>query len=766
MTKKKQSKKSAKQGAKKTSGSGVAPTLHEIPAIEPPQASQDAHALSAPEPIVPEPVATDLAADPQSGYQYGVLGDAAAAPATEVPQAPQFTPLSAKPLPQPSPAVAPAPEGTPVTTESPPAPESPTPEPSSATPTPKSEPTPTQTDASAPSAYAPATMPLPVVMTSPSITNDIPTPPAIAAAQESSSSQKTTYDIEALENAAPAAPAQDIAAAPAHTSPALNPQSLGSLTRSKSSSDVSRGLPSKEEPAPKWRPPVDYFGASASAFSSSFSGSLNRDPNALKRPSDAQQAPTASAPTPASSSTNSPNPPAQPIQPSAMYESGTDTAALSPKMAKFISSLREREMTTASGASSPVVPQMEATSVEIAPIPTSPAQPQPPATPPKISPVTSAKHSEPKMEPKAAPAPGPALGPTPGPAPGPVTAQTARDLTPMVKMPDAKGPRPEPKAFDEELPLAPKSSSQVAELRESIISQRSDGKPEDWHPVPSKKPPRTPDPQLSSELEEFKKPEISKHKHESDRHLSLEEMAALDPDLALPAQTPQQQSIRRLKSKTTGGIHAEIYIPIYIVCLGLSWVTEQSAAAGTCRDAGQRIESALQLLAPKPLADNFVAGSNAYDDRENKLHPFNPNKRPNVFQSVLSRIMAFCSGLSSAFGRIPATIAASSATNPLAEIMILLTYSSILILSLLIFFKFKRSTNWGIADFLLLPAGLIAASTIITAVLIAVLSMSASLAASYLPNTIILYTTVAVVLAVLDMARRSFLGRKQAIVRD
>ncbi|MBI2812189.1 MAG: hypothetical protein HYX67_15355 [Candidatus Melainabacteria bacterium] len=435
-------------------------------------------------------------------------------------------------------------------------------------------------------------------------------------------------------------------------------------------------------------------------------------------------------------------------------------------MAKFVAGLREREL-TASGASSPVLPQMEATSVEIAPIatpqpqplplpqpqpqPQLPPQPQPPAAPPRITPV---RQPDPRTAPFA--------------APGPVSAQTARDLAPLAKTPTPEGPRPEPKAFSEELPLAPKSSSQVAELRESIISQRADGKAEDWHPVPSKKAPRTPDPQLSAELEDLKKPEqqLFKQKPEAERHLSLEEMAAMDPDLLLPAQTPQQQSIRRLKSKTTGGIHAEIYIPIYILCLGLSWVTEQSAASGTCRDAGQRIETALQLLAPKSLADNFVAGLNVYDDREIKLHPFNPNKRPNIVQAIFGRILAFCSGLSSAFGRIPATIAASSATNPLAEIMILLTYVSILILSLLIFFKFKRSTNWSIADFILLPIGLTAASTLITAVLIAVLSMSASLAAGYLPNTIILYTTISVVLAVLDMARRSFLGRKQAIVRD
>jgi len=418
-------------------------------------------------------------------------------------------------------------------------------------------------------------------------------------------------------------------------------------------------------------------------------------------------------------------------------------------MAKFISSLREREL-TASGASSPVLPQLEATSVDITPVvapqpqPTVTPQPQPVAAPapPKITPVTSAQVKPPE----------------PKPAPDPVSVQTSRDLTPFAKAPAQEGATPEPKAFGDEKALAPKSSSQVAELRESIISQRADGKTEDWHPVAQKKPPR--------QLEDAKKLEPTKQKPEGDRHLTLEEMAAMDPDLALAPQTPQQQSIRRLKSKTTGGLHAEIYIPIYIVCLGLAWVTEQSAASGTCRDAGQRIESALQLIAPKPLADNFVAGLNAYDDREIKLHPFNPNKPRNVVQTLLSRILAFCSGLSSAFGRIPAAIVASSNTNPLAEILILLTYSSILILSLLIFFKFKRSTTWSIADFILLPIGLVAASTIITAVFIAVLSMSASLAAAYLPNTIILYTTVAIVLAVFDMARRSFLGRKQAIVRD
>jgi hypothetical protein len=95
-----------------------------------------------------------------------------------------------------------------------------------------------------------------------------------------------------------------------------------------------------------------------------------------------------------------------------------------------------------------------------------------------------------------------------------------------------------------------------------------------------------------------------------------------------------------------------------------------------------------------------------------------------------------------------------------------MSYSSILILSLLIYFKFRRSVNYGVADLMLLPICLIAASSAISAVISAVLSMSASLAAGYLPNTIVLFTTIAIVLSALDMARRSFLGRKQAIVRD
>lgn len=268
----------------------------------------------------------------------------------------------------------------------------------------------------------------------------------------------------------------------------------------------------------------------------------------------------------------------------------------------------------------------------------------------------------------------------------------------------------------------------------------------------------------AADLGELKKSD--KQKPEPERHLTLEEMAAMDPELALAPQTPQQQSIRRLKTKAKGGIHAEIYIPIYVACLALGWVTEQSAAAGTFRDAGIRVDSALQLISPKSLADNFMAGENAFDDREIKLHPFNPNKPRNVMQVLLSRIQAFCSGLSAAFGRIPSAVAASSATNPLAEILILLSYLAVLSLSLMIYFKFKRSTSWIIADFILLPIGLIAASTVITPGFIAVLSMSSSLAAGFLPNTIVAFTTIAIVLCVFDMARRSFLGRKQAIVRD
>jgi hypothetical protein len=436
-------------------------------------------------------------------------------------------------------------------------------------------------------------------------------------------------------------------------------------------------------------------------------------------------------------------------------------------MAKFVTSLREREM-TASAASSPILPQIQAeqTAVDLSPITTPIVTPDTPAASvapsASVSPqpvITPVPRHDPQSKSTTAPKHG--LG-------GPALTQTARDLTPATKPSveernEVKAPLPEPKGFNDEDPLSAKTSSYVAELRESIISQR-EGKPEDWHPVTQKKGPRAADPTLSAELDALHKNE--KSKPEGERHYTLEELAAMDPELALPPQTVQQQSIRRLKSKTTAGVRLEIYLAVYILCLGLSWVAEQSAASGTCRDAGQRIENAVELITPKPLADNFMAGSNTYDNREIKLHPFNPNKRPNFFQLLLNRISAFCSGLSSAFGRIPGVISSAGSTNPLAQAMILLSYSSILILSLLIYLHFRRSVAYGVADLMLLPICLIAASSFISVVISAVLSTSASFAVNYLPNTIVLFTTIAFVLSSLDMARRSFLGRKQATVRD
>jgi hypothetical protein len=832
LTKKKQSKRTAKQGAKKSSSrSGVAPTLHEIPAVAPvqpqaasppaeiasaakkpaeapqveakqpeappaeakqpdappaeakqpealpaeakqpeapsaeaqqseappaeakqpetppaeakqpealpdeakqPEAPIDAHRLSAPQPIHPDPTAVDIAAEPGSHTSI-------AAAVTE---------QLAHPLPAP---VADAPRAD--TLASPV---------SVPTPVPTSFPTSLQT--SGPNS-APTSIPT-------SITNDIPmpatiasSPPAQAPPEQPGQVQKTIYDITAIE----ISPTPQSIPTPVSTAPSLNPQSLGSLTRSKSSSEVSRGLPGGNNEY-KWRPPIDYFGASASAFSSSFSGSNPRDLNAVRGSADApivsKSTHGVSAPTPVSQTPTTPGQvkpqvtaqPAQaqpkpiqstdPVSSTKVYESTTDASALSPKMAKFVENLRERELTTASGASAPTLQPMEATSVDVAPI-----QAPPLNAPMKLTPVVRAEGNPPELKPetKQAKANQP-----------PIAAQTSRDLAPFAKAPEST--QPEPKAPKDQAPLAPKSSSQVTELRESIIAPQGDGNAsDDWHPVAQKKPPRQTDPQFAAELGDLKKSD--KQKAEPERHLTLEEMAAMDPDLALAPQTPQQQSIRRLKTKAKGGIHAEIYIPIYIACLGLGWVTEQSAAAGTFRDAGQRIDSALELIAPKPLADNFMAGVNAFDDREIKLHPFNPNKPRNIMQVLLSRIQAFCSGLSSAFGRIPPTLAASS-TNPLAEILILLSYLAVLSLSLMIYFKFKRSTSWIIADFILLPIGLVAASTVITPVFIAVLSMSASLAAGFLPNTIVTYTTIAIILSVCDMARRTFLGRKQSIVRD
>ncbi|RTL41419.1 MAG: hypothetical protein EKK48_13725 [Candidatus Melainabacteria bacterium] len=664
---------------------------------------------------------------------------------------------------------------------------------------------------------------------------------AVSAAQAQDSTgalpgqvQKTKYDIEAVKNAAPGITPT------ASTAPALNPQSLGSLTRSKSRSEVARGLSSSgKEEGYKWRPPVDYFGASASAFSSSFSGSSNRDLNALKKPSDAQNnnaasatppqptaphpamppnptpfanapgtgpttikplpfsapnsSPFGNAPLPAPAPLPLPVPPVPPVPsvpvvppvppvpavppvsppfpsgaatpavppaptvppqplpnqpgpatPLKVYESTTDATALSPKMAKFIESLREREIT--GSGSAPTMPQA-ATSVDLNAVPQQQAAtsvdmnaaPQAPAAP--VQPATAPSVLKPSSEAK--------------PSSTPATAdQTSRDLAPLAKENDAEAP---PSKSTGDTPLAPKSSSQVAELRESIISQKSDGQSDDWHPIGEKKSPRKVDPQFSAELDDFKT-ETIRHKSDSERHLTLEEMAAMDPDLLLAPQTPQQQSIRRLKN--AGGIHAEIYIPIYLICIGLSWVTEQSAVSGTFRDAGQRVESSLQLIAPKTLAENFRAGVDAFDDRDIKLHPFNPNKPRSIVSLLISRIQAFCSGLSSAFSRIPGTIASSTANNPLAQVMVLLSYLSVFSLALMIYFRFKRSTSWIIADFILLPIGLVAASTVITAVLISVLSMSVSLGAGIVSNTIVLYTTLAVVLCVSDMARRTFFRRK------
>lgn len=386
-------------------------------------------------------------------------------------------------------------------------------------------------------------------------------------------------------------------------------------------------------------------------------------------------------------------------------------------------------------------PSLGATSVDVSPVPAAPQPPPTPVTPiPKITPV---KREKPGAEPKS--------------------AQTSRDLAAFKAPPKDEGGIVEAQPSEREETLAPKTSSYVEELRESIISQRADGKPEDWHPMPQKRAPRQSNPEFAADLDDLQKND-SGSKSSGDRHLTLEEMAVME-DIAQLQPTVQQQSIRRLKSKTAGGGHFDVYIPVYIVCLGLSWVTEQSAAAGTCRDAGVRLESCLQLIAPKTIADNFLAGTNAYDDREIKAHPFNPSKRPNVMQQMLSRILAFCSGLSSVFGKIPPAFAAAQ-SNPLAEIMILLSYLSIFTVALLICLMCKRSTSWTIADVLLLPIGLVVGSTIITAVVIAILSSSASFAAGYLPNTIVVYTMAALIFAALDTGRRAFLKRKQTIVRD
>ncbi len=729
MTKKKQSKRSGKQAAKKTvNRPDIDATLHELPAIEPPSSPANAHLLSAPEPLVPQAESTDIATVQQTSAGSSIQDIPSTASQSDTPSVPVQSPMAEMPSSSDSSLSMPS--------------------------------LPTLDRISDPSPTPFVAIPAPAT--------DAPTPAApVPGAGEH---QVTTYDIPALHSPTNP-PVPDIA-------PMVN-QPLGSLTRSTYSSDLSRSLPVKEDPAYKWRAPIDYFGASAAAFSSSFSGtsgtSGERDLNTIKKPS--AELPASSSPNGlsvfSSRSSASPSveqPPSTTLEPALNYNPAIQlepqTPGLSPKMAKFVASLREREL-AASGSSPTLQQQTEATAVDIAPV-------NSPALPPVTSPLTSP--TEPAQSP-AMQTPAPVKTEPKQPTSGSVKSlnQTVRDLTPsqVSKSSQPAEPKeasalevtPKPYDQDEEAP-SPKMAAFVADLRESIISQ---DKPEDWHPVTQKKPRATND-AFSSGLEELQKsPSDAPPKPkqpEPERHYSLEELAAMDPELALPTPTVHQQSIRRLKSKTTAGVRFEIYLLIYFICLGLSWVTEQSAAAGTCRDAGQRIESAVQLIAPKPLADNFIQGVNTYDDREIKLHPFNPNKRPNLLQVVIHRIFAFCSGLSAAFGRIPGTVFVSSAANPLAPIMVLLTYVSIGILSLLIYFKFRRSMAYGVTDLLIVPICLIAAASGISAIFAAVLSTSASLAAIYLPNTIVLFTTVTVVLSVLDMARRSFVGRKQAIMRD
>ncbi len=737
MTKKKQSKRSGKQAAKKTvERPGVDATLQEIKAIEPPSPALNAHDLSAPEPLVPVVEPPDIAAvqpaAPASSVQEVVVDSQAPEQSTDSSNY-KFTEgqnatesgykygLEQAPTPT-VPVLASGPDAPP-TAETPATPDLP----------PETE-TPFASGISQHSASAP------------SGGTDTPTPttPAVPARvldatrsdiplTNSSEHQVTTYDIPVMDTP---------------TSPKVT--DLGSLTRSSYSSDLSRTLPVKEDTAYKWRAPVDYFGASAAAFSSSLSGSSGkRDLNTLKKPSAESPASPPLDVLSGSSSLNSASPsaeqPSATLGPELKYNSAKqlepEMPGLSPKMAKFVSSLRELELTAS--ASSPTLPQQpEATAVDLAPV-------NVPAVSPVISP--SMARTEPGESPTMRPPP----GKTEPVQPTPPKETSAPNLP------------PKPSDQDEEA-LSPKMAAFVADLRESIISQR-EGKPEDWHPVTQKKP-RAANDAFSSGLEELHKPPSDSAPKaklpEPERHYSLEELAAMDPELALPTPTVQQQSIRRLKSKTTAGVRFEIYLLIYFICLGLSWVAEQSAAAGTCRDAGQRIDTAVQLIAPKPLADNFIQGVRTYDEREIKLHPFNPNKRPNVMQAMIHRISAFCSGLSAAFGRIPGIVLASSGANPLGSIMVLLTYLSVGILSLLIYFKFRRSMTYGVADLLVVPVCLIGAASGISAILAAVLSTSASLAATYLPNTIVLFTTITVVLSVLDMARRSFVGRKQAIVRD
>lgn len=441
-------------------------------------------------------------------------------------------------------------------------------------------------------------------------------------------------------------------------------------------------------------------------------------------------------------------------------------------MAMFVNSLRERGLapTEDQSAQTPNPMQLE-TSAEISPLP-SPKQFE--STSVDVPPVPSAKQFESTSVdmPKAPAAPTDAQMqstlvdvaplniplPTVTPIPRPdKTAKpigaTARDLAAMPKNLDAK---------DDFKPVdldAPAKKNDIAELRDSI-------KQDDWRPVTGKTT-RKADPNFAKGLEkEGFKPQEPKPKPQpgdAARHLTLEEMAQLeDPDLALQQSSPQQQTIRQFKGKTTAGVRFELYLLIYVVCLGLSWLTEQSAMSGTCRDAGQRIQSAIQVITPKPLADNFIAGVNAYDDKEIKLHPFNPKAPPSAVQVIMRKCGGFASGLGSAFGRIPGAMAAAG-NNLIAETLILLAYASVSIISILIYFKFRRSMQYGIADVMLLPICLLAAFSGISAVFTAVLSMSESLAAGYIPNTIVVFTTLTIIISSLDMARRSFLRRKQNI---
>ena len=435
----------------------------------------------------------------------------------------------------------------------------------------------------------------------------------------------------------------------------------------------------------------------------------------------------------------------------------TQEGQLSPKMASFIASLRD----------------------SIAGAPTAPGQGQNRAT-------TSApeSYSPTGLQPGTQPGP-PAISAFPPAQQSPVQpAMATSSEAPAQKNVDTMATQESPalpkaarpSSLNDEIEAARQMEAQLAKMASFVsnLEQAQSAPPEglsgEWHALDQSRdhsrdqfeakeqvnpPPRKTGQELApvDDIEPVP-PTVKKEKK---HHLTLQDMAAMDPTvIPMPTSSVAQDSIRRLKRKETQGLRFELYLIVWVICLVLSFCTQKFAGGAGLREGGIRIVSAIKALTPPQL---FTTYFQELKNTEPKMVARDA-KHQAVAKSGPSSITSAVAAAVVTIISVPMSAFDNCGPSPVTPVIIFFLYLALLSFGSILYFKFiKRADRFSWLDLVVAPICVIFACSLLSIPAEALLSFSEVIFANFAPDTIITFTAVAMTVAAFDIARQSFFSR-------